>query len=227
MSKGTFYFKHDCRARADRKLMNLSMSLGMQGVGVYWCIVEMLYDENGYLPLEYERISFELRTPVDVVKSVIHDFDLFKFDAEIDAHQFYSESALTQLKFREEKSEKTRKSVSKRWEYERNTNVIRQEINRNTNKVKVKVKVKVKYSAEFLSFYSAYPKHIGKESAWKAWKKRNGDLPDIKILLQKIEDQKNTENWKKENGAFIPHPATWLNNARWEDEVIVKQKDLW
>lgn len=224
MSKGTFYFKHDCRARADRKLINLSMSLGMEGIGVYWCIIEMLYDENGYLPLEYERIAFELRTKVDVIKSVINDFDLFRFDAEIDAHQFYSESALNQLNFRKEKSEKTRKSVAKRWEYERNTNADQEKTIRNTNKVKVKVKVKVKYDDDFLCFYSAYPKHIGKEAAWKAWQKRNGDRPDLNTLLKKIESQKNTENWKKENGSFIPHPATWINNARWEDEVESKSQ---
>lgn len=102
-----------------------------------------------------------------------------------------------------------------------------QPVNTNNKEKKDKKENKEIYTSEFLQFYSAYPKHIGKEPAWKAWQKRNGDLPDIKTLLQKIENQKNTENWKKENGAFIPHPATWLNNARWEDEVIVKQKDLW
>lgn len=85
-------------------------------------------------------------------------------------------------------------------------------------------KVKVKYDDDFLCFYSAYPKHIGKEAAWKAWQKRNGDRPDLNTLLKKIESQKNTENWKKENGSFIPHPATWINNARWEDEVESKSQ---
>ncbi|MEN6433877.1 MAG: Lin1244/Lin1753 domain-containing protein [Smithella sp.] len=129
MGNDTFYFKHDCKARVDRKLINLAMVHGMAGLGIYWCVVEMLYEENGYLPLEYERIAFELRTDTNVIRSVINDFDLFK----IDVNKFYSESALNQLKLRAEKSEKAILSVSKRWEYERNTNVIRAKTKRNTS----------------------------------------------------------------------------------------------
>ena len=80
MTKGTFYFRHDCNARTDRKLINLSMKHGMQGIGIYWCVVEMLYEEGGYLPLEYERISFELRTDTKVIQDVIQGFELFNYD---------------------------------------------------------------------------------------------------------------------------------------------------
>jgi hypothetical protein len=40
-------------------------------------------------------------------------------------------------------------------------------------------------------------------------------------VLAAINAQKETELWKREGGKFIPHPATWLNQGRWDDEVAV------
>ena len=72
------------------------------------------------------------------------------------------------------------------------------------------------YSAEFESFWKDYPKKVGKGAAEKSWLKNN---PPLDVVLSAIEIQKNTEQWSKENGQYIPHPATWLNGKRWEDEV--------
>jgi hypothetical protein len=117
------------------------MKHGMSGVGVYWCIVEMLYEEGGYLPFEYERISFELRTDMKIIESVINDFELFKNDQKT----FWSESILDRLKQRCNKSEKARQSISNRWnKLENNTNVIRQVSKRNTIKKRKEKKSIVK-----------------------------------------------------------------------------------
>ena len=83
------------------------------------------------------------------------------------------------------------------------------------------------YTSEFLTFYNSYPKHVGKADAWKAWKKHNGNLPPVDDLISKINEFKETEDWKKENGKFIPHPATWLNGKRWEDELKIEKKETW
>lgn len=221
MKKDTFYFKHDCNARSDRKMVNLIMKHGMIGVGIYWCIVEMLYEEGGYLPLEYERITFELRTEYDIVKSVIHDFSLFNFDEK----QLWSDAVLYRLNERCDKSEKAKESISKRWEYKRNTNVIRPTSSRNTKEYS---KVKDIYSDIFLQFYNAYPRKTAKASAWKAWKKLNGSLPPVDDLILKINEQMKMESWTKDDGRYIPHPATWLNQRRWEDEgVRLEVKPSW
>ena len=107
------------------------MKHGMQGVGVYWCVVEMLYEEGGYLPLEYERISFELRTEVRIIESVIRDFELFQFDE----NRFWSESVLERLQERCDRSEKARHSINKRWnKFSKHTNVIRTNNDSNTKK---------------------------------------------------------------------------------------------
>ncbi len=47
--------------------------------------------------------------------------------------------------------------------------------------------------------------------------------PDRSLLdrmLEAIELQKQTRAWRKNNGQFIPHPATWLANRRWEESVV-------
>lgn len=108
----TEYFSHDYKARNDPKLMHLMMRHGINGIGAFWCIIEMLYENKGYVDIsEYERIAFELRTDTKFITSVIQDFDLFKFKNQ----KFYSKTVLLRLKKRQDKSEKARQSVISRW----------------------------------------------------------------------------------------------------------------
>jgi len=91
-------------------------------------------------------------------------------------------------------------------------------------KEKKEKKEKNIYTSDFLSFYNSYPKRIGRDAAWKAWQNCNGRRPNLVDLIQAIENQKKSENWTKENGKYIPHPSTWLNQGRWADEVKVEEK---
>jgi hypothetical protein len=71
----------------------------------------------------------------------------------------------------------------------------------------------------FEKFWQYYPKKVGKDAALKAFAKRK---PDEKLLLQMLKAlaiQKGQPNWIKEDGQYIPNPATWLNQGRWEDQV--------
>jgi hypothetical protein len=96
------------------------------------------------------------------------------------------------------------------------------------NKQTHKHKSTKEYTSDFLQFYDAYPKHIGREPAWKAWQKLNGSRPNLSTLITKINEMKKSEDWTKDNGKFIPHPATWLNQKRWEDEgVRLEVKPSW
>jgi len=72
----------------------------------------------------------------------------------------------------------------------------------------------------FDSFWLAYPKKIGKGAALKKYEglRRQGRLPPISDLIAAIENQKTWEQWQKDEGQYIPNPATWLNQGRWEDQ---------
>lgn len=73
----------------------------------------------------------------------------------------------------------------------------------------------------FAEFWSAYPRKVGKASAEKTWAKIGPDPETVKDMLAAIAVQRESEQWSKHDGQFIPHPATWLNGRRWEDEGIV------
>lgn len=68
----------------------------------------------------------------------------------------------------------------------------------------------------FAEFWDAYPKKVGKGAAEKAWAKCR---PDLTAVLAAVGFQSASEQWRKDGGQFIPNPATWLNQRRWEDEV--------
>ena len=116
MKNNTKWFSHDYNSRSDGKILKLRMKHGMEGVGVYWCIVEMLYEQDGFMGLnEYDRITFELRTNEELVRSVIHDFQLF----EINCDKFWSNTGMERLAIRKDKSEQAKDAINKRWEEER------------------------------------------------------------------------------------------------------------
>ena len=47
------------------------------------------------------------------------------------------------------------------------------------------------------------------------------------MMINKIMEEKKTEDWMKDGGQYIPHAATWLNGRRWEDEGIEQPKGKW
>lgn len=70
----------------------------------------------------------------------------------------------------------------------------------------------------FQTFWKAYPKRIAKSAAKKAWDKLRPTDELLRIMIQAVEKWKKSDQWRKDNGQFIPHPATWINNRRWEDD---------
>lgn len=74
------------------------------------------------------------------------------------------------------------------------------------------------YSDSFLAFWSVYPRRVGKAAAYKAWRKIPAGI-SAEAIIESVERHKRTSQWKKNNGKFIPHPSTYLNQARWDDEL--------
>lgn len=71
----------------------------------------------------------------------------------------------------------------------------------------------------FEVFWSSYPRHTNKQAAFKAFAKLNPDEVLMQTMLAAIDRQKQSDQWTKDGGQYIPHPATWLNGRRWEDEM--------
>jgi len=87
-----------------------------------------------------------------------------------------------------------------------------------------------KLEEKFERFWKEYPKKIAKPMALKAFIKINPDEELLREMLSKLSAYKETDQWQKDKGRFIPHPATWLNQERWQDvldddneEIIVPE----
>ena len=75
----------------------------------------------------------------------------------------------------------------------------------------------------FQMFWEAYPRKVAKVVAEDAFHKMvSGDKDPVGLvnrMIAALEVQKKDWNWVKDDGRFIPHPTTWLNQRRWEDVV--------
>ena len=71
----------------------------------------------------------------------------------------------------------------------------------------------------FPKFWTLYPNKKGKAAAEKAWKKLKVTDDLFTLIAQGLAKQCASQAWLKDKGQFIPHPSTWLNGKRWEDEI--------
>lgn len=165
-----------------------------------WALLE--YAENGTLP----QFSGSLKTA----------FNFIKKDIDRDIEKYFN------------RCQKNKENISKRYDcIQSNTTVNNRQqslLNKNKDKDKNKNKNKIKenYNLLFAQFWDMYPKKKGKQAAEKAFQKIAPDEALLKTMLNAIEEQKKSAEWQKDNGQYIPHPATWLNGRRWEDEINVE-----
>ena len=73
--------------------------------------------------------------------------------------------------------------------------------------------------ARFDIFWQTYPNKVGKENARKAWSKIKPDAELFDKIIKKVEELKVCDDWTKDGGQYVPHPATWLNRGGWDDEI--------
>ena len=99
------YLTHDLGARNDPKLMGMVLEMGGIGKAIWWDLVEMLWEQEGYLPMNFKMLAFDLRycSPADIER-VVTEFDLFQNDGE----KFWNVSALTRIQHKAKVSEQKR-----------------------------------------------------------------------------------------------------------------------
>lgn len=72
----------------------------------------------------------------------------------------------------------------------------------------------------FEEFWKEYPKKVGKAKCSDVWK-RLKPKPDLfEKIMTALRVQKQSPQWTKDGGTYIPNPLTWLNQRRWEDEPV-------
>ena len=110
--KDSYYFQHDYNARNDPKLQDVLIELGVEGIGIYWCIIEQLYEQGGTLPLRHcKSIAFALHVDYKTIERLVNNYGLFANDGE----NMWSDSVLKRLDKRKDISDKRKQAAIARW----------------------------------------------------------------------------------------------------------------
>ena len=81
---------------------------------------------------------------------------------------------------------------------------------------------KEEWEGQFEEFYKKYPKKVKKQEVKKWFKKNKPSSELFSSIMGRLEQFRGSMDWLKDNGRYIPYPSTWLNQKRWEDEIITK-----
>lgn len=85
-----------------------------------------------------------------------------------------------------------------------------------------KTETKTALRAGFARFWEKWPKRVARAEAERAWLRLAPGADLEAAILTAVAAQSARQEWAAEGGKFIPHPATWLNGRRWEDQGFVK-----
>jgi hypothetical protein len=78
----------------------------------------------------------------------------------------------------------------------------------------------------FDDFWKVYPRKVKKQDAVKAWNAIGMKNGMRERIIQSVEDHVHCHDWKKDNGEYIPYPASFLNGKRWEDELPARPETM-
>lgn len=202
-----------------------------------------LVGEN-LIPYDVNSLAKLTNTPVDTVRVAMDLFEKIGLVKIQETGEIYLAQIKEMIGKETDKAELMRR---KRAKDKLISNIVTQmlpkcypEIEKEINKDKEKeiekdtnIEIINDWEIKFDKFYKNYPKKVQKQNVKKWFKKNNPNDELFNIIMNKLEEFKQSNNWKKDNGQYIPYPTTWLNQKRWEDETI-KQKsgfddfiDMW
>jgi predicted phage replisome organizer len=183
---------------------------------------------NELIPYDEAMLSTVTDTNVDVVRSaikILKSMNLIEIwdDGTIyinETKKMLGENSTERVRrFREKQKVKEIGNVSRNVTETENVTDIDIEIELELDK-------ELKPNVQFEQFWKAYPKKIGKDKCFRWFNQNKVDHKLLQSMIQAIQTQKKTQQWIKENGQFIPHPYTWLNQGRWQDEVEQSRWDM-
>ena len=227
---GLDYFSFDVDFFIDEKIEFVAAKFGSMGELIVIKLLCRIYREGYFTKWgDDECLLFSKRFSSDVSQELIDGVIGELLHRDFFCKKLYKKySILTSngIQSRFFEAAKRRKIINVYIEYlivninEIDVNINAINVDRSTQSKVKERKVKEIEVADFNIFYKAYPKKKSKPQAEKTWKKLSPTNDLLKIILTGLEAAKNSDDWAKDNGKYIPHPSTWLNNKGWEDELI-------
>ena len=243
IKQGLDYYPQDCVDNTGLQLLEAECTI--IGYAVVIKLYQQIFQEHGYyLPWDTDiAILFAKKCAIELsqlesIMEVAVKRDIF------DKEKYQKESILTSVWIQNTFFEitKRRKNVEVREEYllvsapQKSENVDNNGVNVDNNpenayqstqsKVKKSKEKKSKaitaqmqdFGEMFERFWLVYPKKKNKGDAEKAFRAAKLTEELLIRILSALSVQKQSHDWKKEDGKYIPYPASWLRGRRWEDE---------
>ena len=241
IKSGIDYFPLD--VSMDAKMELIEAEFGLTGFGVVVHLLQEIYGKAGYYIEWTEEVALLFARKVGLGGGVVSEiieasvrrgmFDKEKYDkyhvlTSRGIQKRYFE-AVSRRKVLEVDESILLVNVTQICKYvdikRKNVNIFEKNADISKQSKGEKSNTPISPKGDFERFWNAYPRHTAKANAVKAFKKLEPDEALIDTMLKAIEVQKKSEQWQRDNGQYIPHPSTWLNQRRWEDEMEVKQKN--
>lgn len=243
MKKDAFWFHHDSNARTDDKVVRLRRLSGLEGVGLYWCVIECLREASGYQLPEHSiaDLCFDLRCDKKVF-DFLFECDLLKLDNEC----FYSPSLTRRMKNYDQVCKKRSKAgrlggkaKAKQMSGKSEAIVVAKPSDLNgsdkngSDKKETKKEQKKermisgidpfnpKSDPDFVAVQSLYPKKTAPVRAYRAWQEVC-DHVALETITGAIQSQ--LDACMIERSQYTPDLASWLTDGRWDDEIIETEK---
>lgn len=232
MANTSYYFSHDYNARNDDKIKSLIRKHQFLGYGIFWAIIEDLYNNANALRLDYEGIAFDMRVDEGVIKSIINDFGLFAIDGEY----FGSLSVQRRIDEREEKSQKAKDSARKRWDkIEKDANALPTQSESNAIKESKGKEIKESKSIEerlaafqqqLNPFVAQYGEKMIKDF-YKYWIEMNNGGKKMRFEMEKIFNvSMRLDRWNRNNLKFGKPPQKDESNMiKLPDGTMIDKKE--
>lgn len=228
------YFPHDCNATQDPKLMRIFCNCGLEGIGIYWIIIEILHQQkDGKLSKEdFERyIQFycknsknAMQTQCDCNANAMQlQNELFASGLLIEDNNFvYSERVLENKKVIEKKSKLARTSASHRWhkqkeKCERNANAMQTQCERNANAMRLQCESNAINKIK----KNKIKKNININTSAPNDKKSLGDVNNLEV-----DNSKEVANEKKVNSSEVGTINFDFVSGNWQNITENWKKEL-
>jgi hypothetical protein len=217
------WYKHDANAHGDAKLERVMIKYGMEGYGLYWYCLELISQT-----VEPHNLNFELEHDAEIIshRTGIHYErvqEMMAFMVDLGLFE-QGNGTITCFKLAKRCDEYTSKLI-------RNLPVVPTNSGHTPDKVppiridKNRIDKNIiehnkghSVTSRFEEWWKIYPKKVKKADAKKKWKLKKLDAKADTLIADVANRIANDSQWAD---GYIPHPTTYLNGERWEDEISV------
>lgn len=209
------YYLHDSNAFSDEKITKLYIKYGYEGLGLFYTALEKFAAQEKPIDTKVLHKQLHIGKRLSKVWEFMEEIGII---CSSNGESFNKELLNFSHSYQIKKQNTAKRVADFRARHE---NVTRYDRVSNAPKVKLS-KVNVLNTCAFEQFWSIYPKKKAKQDALKAFNKISPNDSLLTEILKGVENYSKTDDWQKEDGKYIPLPATFLRGGRWEDEINPK-----